>query len=668
MKNKYSLVAILVVTLIIFINSYLEIQYNMNIFDYFINETWLTDEEMNYLKEHGDLIYGADKNSPPLRYLNSASGQYEGLTIDYLNVLSLELGINIKMNPMIWHEALDALENGDTDICDMYKSRERSKRFIFTDPIYYQRGVILLKRSNDKIKLSKDVEGKRVAGIKGDYVFEYIDYTYKNVEKFETEDLRSSISLLEENKVDAVFGDESVINYYLMQEGLIKDYLILDDYLYEREAVIGVSKDSDMLVDILNKAIYKLNKKKTMERIYDKWFYTSPLITKDTKIEKYTLIVKYALIIVFIVVFFFSFWNRELQKEVKKQTNALYLSKNELETTFNGLTSHLMIVVDEDCNLKDANKAFCDFVGLSLEKVKVSHCKNIKGILGSDCDKCMIKESFLTKNTIEDEIQYNKRIFKVRTYNLDSIPSTKERVLIMMEDITELKLSERKMLQSSKMAAIGQLAAGIAHEIRTPLGIIRNYTYILKRIKDESERLESIEIVEESVDRANKIIDNLLNFSRLSDNETHNINLYRFILNLYELNNKTLQENKIDFIISIEKDIEVELYSESLKHILLNLFSNSNDAMKGGGTLLVKGYYEDEKVIIEVSDTGCGMDENTLKQLFNPFYTTKEVGSGTGLGLYIVYNEVQKMNATIKVESSLRSGTVFTIVLPIKMD
>ena len=667
MKKKYILGFIIIITALVFANSYLKIEHNMNIAQFFGKDPWLNSSEIAYLKDHGDLIYGSDKNTPPLRYINPETGQYEGLVIDYINALSIELGVNIKMKPMVWNEALAALEKGNIDFCDMHASKDRSRSFIFTDPIYYQRGAILIKKNNTSIKTPQDIKGKTIAAINGDYIFEHLAETNTQVNKVETETLRDAITRLENSEVDAVLGDESVINYYLTQEGLSREYSILNEYLYERDAVIGVKKGNETLLKIINKAIYQLKKESTMERIYEKWFGKSPLIMKNNNAEKYLLLVKYAVFLAILVALFFYFWNIELKREVKKQTNALNISKNELETTFNGLTTHLMVVVNEDCCVSEANTAFCDYIGYTVDGVKNMHCKNINGILGSTCEVCLIKDIFENRTSIEKEVEYQNRKFKVRTYLLDKISNTKERVIIMMEDITDLKLSEQKMLQSSKMAAVGQLAAGIAHEIRTPLGIIRNYTYLLKREEEDSDRKEAIDTIEQSVARANKIIDNLLNFSRLSDNKVHNIQVKEFISNLYDLNQKALKQKHIDFKLNVESDLEVNLYSESLKHILLNLFSNAIDAMKEGGILNAKAFISNDNLIIEISDTGAGMDEKTQMHLFDPFYTTKQASKGTGLGLFIVYNEVQKMEGTIRVESKLSEGSKFIVTLPTKI-
>ncbi|MFT5872326.1 MAG: PAS domain S-box-containing protein [Clostridium sp.] len=667
MKRRYILGFLIIVTALIFANSYFKLEHNINIIEYFTKDNSLNNSEKEYLKNHGPLIYGSDQTTPPLRYLNPDSGQYEGLVIDYINALSIELGVKIKLKPMIWNDALNALKNGDIDFCDMHASKERSRSFIFTDPIYYQRGAILTKKVNTSIKIQQDLKGKTIAAIKGDYIFEYLADNYTDVHGVKTENLIDAISLLEKGEVDAVLGDESVINYYLTQEGLNREYSILNKYLYERPALIGVKKGNETLLKIINKAIYQLEKDNTMERIDKKWFGVLPLIIKNTNAEKYALLVKYAILLAILVALFFHYWNRELKKEVQKQTNALNISKNKLETIFNGVTSHLMVVVNEDCFVTESNTAFCEYIGYTIDEVKHIHCKNIKKILGSDCAVCLIKDILKTRTSIEKEVEYQKKIFKVRTYLLDKLPNTSERVLVMMEDITDLKLSEQKMLQSSKMAAVGRLAAGIAHEIRTPLGIIRNYTYLLKRMEGEEDRKEAISAIEASVTRANKIIDNLLNFSMLSDNKVHNIQVKDFITNLYELNQKAFKQKHIEFKFHMKKDLEVELYSESLKHILLNLFSNATDAMQQGGILQVQAFKRNNSIIIEVSDTGSGMDKNTQIHLYDPFYTTKNVGKGTGLGLFIVHNEVQKMEGTIRVESKIGEGSKFIVTLPIKI-
>lgn len=665
MYKKIAVAILLLVSITVFFaNSYLELEYGMGIKEYFSSSSSLTDEDLEFISEHKTLIYGADYNSPPLRYVNKESNQYEGLSIDYIQALSLELGLNIEFKPLVWSDALSQLENGSTDICDMYMSKERSKVFLFSDPIYYQRGSILVKKTNDSIKGILDLEGKALAGNKGDYVFEYLDENFTDVTTFEEKDLQMSIELLKEDKVDAVLGDESVLNYFINEYFESENYVILDEYLYEREAVIGVAKDRQQLLEVLNKGIVSLNKKRTMEKIYQKWFGISPLITRGSESQKFLLVLKYILLLISLLGFFMYYWNRRLKQEVVKRTNELFLSNNELQTTLNGLTHH-MIVIKDDCVVSDANAAFCRNVNFAKDEIKDTHCFKINGILGVDCSKCFIRETFEKGSALVRELKHQNRYYKVNTFPLEKLPDMKKRVLVMMEDITDSKVGEQKLRQSSKMAAIGQLAAGVAHEIRNPNGIIRNSCYLLKSSAKDGEDRECIEIIEASVERSNKIIDNLLNFSRITENNLVETNINKFISNILSLNSKSFLTKNIVCELNCDTGLTASIYTESFKHVLINLISNSTDAMSDGGKLTIDAVECNSDLILSVADTGMGIDDETMQNIFNPFFTTKGPGSGTGLGLYITYNEILNMNATVKIDSEVGYGTRFTITIPI---
>lgn len=656
-----------IVLVLLFANSLIQLEYDMTLIDYLSPNAGLSDEDLAYLKKNNKLIYGADHMSPPLRYVNQDSQQYEGLVIDYLRSLSIELGVPIEFKPLVWNDALAQLEAGQTDICDMYMSEERSKKFLFSDPIYYQRGAILVRKSDTRIQSVSDLEGKTIAGNRGDYVFEYLENEFDKVTSIETADLQTAIELFTDDRIDAVLGDESVMNYFITKSQLNNEYVILNDYLYEREAVLAVQKDNPKLIRILNKAIASLKKKRTMEMIYQKWFGISPLITKSSASGKTMLIAKYILLLIGVFAAALSAWNLQLKKEVKRQTNALRMSKNELETVFNGLT-HLLVVIDEDCYLKDANRTFCEKYGVSSKEVKGTHCKDVNGIIGSDCSSCLIRETFNANRSVVREIKHGKRIYKIQTYILEQLPQTRARILVVMEDITDLKLGEQSLVQSTKMAAIGQLVAGIAHEIRTPLGIIRNNCYFMKRSKSQEDKDESMTVIEMSVERANRIIDNLLNFSRLTDNQVQETNIHQLVSNLYDLSRKAMKTNHINFKLSCDTSLTRKINSESLKHVLINLINNAIDAMPSGGTLEIDVVDSASDMVIVVTDTGTGIEADALDSIFNPFFTTKVPGSGTGLGLYIAYNQIQKMNGSIRVDSTLGEGTSFTLVIPQHID
>jgi PAS domain S-box-containing protein len=240
-------------------------------------------------------------------------------------------------------------------------------------------------------------------------------------------------------------------------------------------------------------------------------------------------------------------------------------------------------------------------------------------------------------------------------------------ILGVYVDVSDRKRLESQLIQSEKMAAIGQLAAGIAHELRNPLGIIMNALYDLSEIlnTDNPEVREDLRIAKDEIVRAQEIITNLLEFSRESNAEMEEVNLNDLLRKTLQLMQKYLQTNNVKVVTSLGKVGTCLANQNALRQVFLNLITNAVQAMPQGGELRLRTQRNSNRnVLIEFSDTGVGIPEHHLNSIFNPFFTTKEPGQGTGLGLSVVHSVIKRYQGHITVQSKLDVGTTFLIELP----
>jgi polar amino acid transport system substrate-binding protein len=656
MTNKKLVLIISIITIIVVLiasNQLISNKYDLNLYEYINYSIPISTEETNYLSEKGTLYFSSDKNAPPFAYIDKNSGQYKGLVLDYVNALSIELGVDIEFDAQVWENVINSVISGDSDMCDIFPSEERMKNFIFSEPIYRLRAIVMTDKKSYDIVYAYDLSGHTVAIPAGDYAYEYINENIPNVKIFETFDLLDSVKAFQEGKVDAVVGDEPVLIHFIDELGINDNVKILDSVLYDKEVSIGVKRDDSQLVNILNKGILNLKKKNSVEKIHQKWFGISAPILKYKVPEKLMLVLIIlfnGLILIFVGIAFLSY---TLKIEVKKRTDDLNRSRNNLQLTVDSLSSFL-IIIDENNSVINENKSFSEYLKKQNVSVEKNNYRNIPILNHIDIGQ---------RSSSENEFIFNGKYY---VYTISELNYEDSKYLIVIEDITDKKLSQQQILQQNKMIALGQLAAGVAHEIRNPLGIIQNYCYILKTyiFKEDPIAENSIDVIESSVQRVDKIVNNLLNFSHMENNKLTCINLKESILNIISLENKIILKKNIELKINCNDDIKFITSIESLNHIFLNLLSNSLDSIVDFGKISIDFKVDNEFLIIDFKDTGTGISKENIERIFNPFYTTKKVGQGTGLGLYIVYNEIQKIGGEIQVYSELGIGTTFKMKFP----
>jgi len=234
-------------------------------------------------------------------------------------------------------------------------------------------------------------------------------------------------------------------------------------------------------------------------------------------------------------------------------------------------------------------------------------------------------------------------------------------------DVSDRKRLESQLIQSEKMAAIGQLAAGIAHEIRNPLGIITNALYDLGEVLENrsAEVEEDLQIAKEEMARVQAIIENLLEFSRDSRGEVEPVDIDELLRRTLQLLSKSLQNSDVRVVTELGGLPLCSSNQNALRQVFLNLITNAVQAMPNGGELYLKTeLLPDERIQVVFRDTGVGIPEEHLRSIFNPFFTTKAPGQGTGLGLSVVHSVIRRLHGDIQVTSKVGEGTTFVIDLP----
>jgi two-component system NtrC family sensor kinase len=237
--------------------------------------------------------------------------------------------------------------------------------------------------------------------------------------------------------------------------------------------------------------------------------------------------------------------------------------------------------------------------------------------------------------------------------------------IIVIEDVTDRASLEEQLRLSEKMAAIGLLAAGVAHEVNTPLTGISSFTQmLLDKADPDDPKTQLLEKIERQTFRAAKIVNSLLNLARPSDGEAGLVDVNAIIGDVLSLLEHQFRGSRIQVRRDLAPAAPIRGFEYKLQQVFLNLFLNARDAMPKGGWLSVSSSVAGGIVTVEVADTGSGIPSEHISRIYDPFFTTKTDGRGTGLGLSVTYGIVQEHGGALTCDSAVGQGTRFTLTLP----
>ncbi len=238
--------------------------------------------------------------------------------------------------------------------------------------------------------------------------------------------------------------------------------------------------------------------------------------------------------------------------------------------------------------------------------------------------------------------------------------------LIIFDDVTDREELERRLVQADKLSSIGLLAAGVAHEVNTPLAVISTYAQMLaKQVSGDDQKAKLLDKIAKQTFRASEIVNSLLNFSRTSPTDFADVDLNRILRETASLVEHQFQTAGVVTDLSLADALPlIRGNSGKLQQVFLNLFINAKDAMPAGGVLTIRSRAEAGFAVLEIADTGQGIPPEHLARIYDPFFTTKGPKKGTGLGLSISYGIVHEHDGVIEVDSSVGGGTRFRLEFP----
>jgi two-component system NtrC family sensor kinase len=345
----------------------------------------------------------------------------------------------------------------------------------------------------------------------------------------------------------------------------------------------------------------------------------------------------------------------------------LSLGKAEWERTFDTIRDCIS-VVGPDLELRRVNRALAEAVGKAPQALVGQPC--FRALYGREvpCPACPVQQALETGTEARAESQTvrGSRVYDYRAYPLRGPPDGRVYAAIAYaRDVTREEQLSRSLRHSEKLVTLGQIAAGIAHEINNPLTAVSSYAQLLALRLGDSRDAEGARRIQEGVERIHRLVGNLMSFARPSDDAFFPLDLNDIVADTLSFSRYEISRGETELREELAPQLPRVLGSkDQLEHLLLNLLTNARDAVAGRGTVRVATRADGPRVHLEVADDGVGIEPAVRDRVFDPFFTSKPPGKGTGLGLFIAAGIARKHGGEIRVESEPGRGSRFTLTLP----
>ncbi len=665
----------------------------------------LTDTEKQFLSDHPTIRLGVGVAFPPYMWVESKKGRqpvFKGMVSDYVDILARRLGVDMKVVFNIpFDEALARGRSGEIDFFPCISNTpERSKFLSFTAPYISYPMVIITRENSPIIDNINDLAGKRVAVVKHLFVYSTLlrDYDHLKLNYRDSRTIDENLEAVSLGNADACIVNLAAASYYIQQKGLTNLRIAAPIDWKGLNLSMGVRKDWPIFRTIIEKALSSITQEER-DSISQRWIKVrfNPGVDMGL-VWKWGIGIGFGVAVLFALLFV---WNRRLKKEIyekEKAELALKQSQRQLTTLMGNLPGiAYRCINDEDWSMLYLSDGCHTLTGYHPHDLTSKQGKTWNDLIVSQ-DRQMVWEivqkavdncrPFTIEYRIKDRDGNEKWVWE------KGIPQPEDengRVVLegFINDISDRKQGEyeREALESQlrhahKMEAIGTLAGGIAHEFNNLLGIILgNAELAIDDVRENQTTEESLQEIKTASLRGRRVVKQLLSFSHPGEHRKQVVNMADILNEAMGFLRASIS-SRIQLQHTIAKDCSPVMADTTQIHqVIINLCSNAAQAMDAdGGTIdidLVNVHISQQQIFadqilipgdylkLSVSDSGCGITDDVLKKVFHPFYTTKEVNEGTGMGLAVAYGIVKGHNGFISIQSNPGIGTKISCFFPL---
>jgi len=638
--------------------------------------------EKDYLSKKKELKLCIDPNWMP--YEKNDDGSYIGISADYMSIIEYKLGIPIRMIPTSsWSESLLLGQNKECDIFSLVmKTKSREEFLNFTEPYVHVPLVLATKIEELFVDDLKKLENKKLGVVK-DYAYsEILREKYPQLNLIDVNSIEDGLKKVQYGLLYG-FIDSLYTTGYHIQESYVGQLKIAGKFDETWELAVGTRNDEPILNDIFNKLVNSLSQEEK-QKISNKW-----LSIKYEKSYSKTLFIISILSIVIILIILFV--NRKLSLEVKKRKEI----ENFLKLTIDGANLGTWRWYPQS-NINIINENWAAILGYTKEEIdsmgdffKLVHMDDVHKI-----NEAYEKHVSNKKDHYETEFRMKAKDGTYKwIYSNGAIVQRDENnkpylLTGIHQDITKRKTLEYEVLkqkdlfiQQSRQAAMGEMLENIAHQWRQPLSLITTAASSVKFSKefgsiDDDMLIESMEQIIKSGNYLSETIDDFRGYFN-KDKRMSEFNIDSLIINSTRFLKSRMKSANIELILEIENNF-IYTYENELIQCMLNLFNNAVDAFKDSKLeekyiLVYEKKLDDKYIELVIQDSATGIDEEIINKIFEPYFTTKHQSQGTGIGLYMTKEIIEKhIFGSIKVENvnfqynkKDFTGAKFTIKLPI---